>query len=320
MSDINQINYNALRGIHSIFLKSFLGSFKTKSGIIWFAFLLIVFVSAFLTKNGSILLYSAIIYLIYISVISTKKRNKLWTEFALDNGWTINDLTSIPPSLKLGYSPVFSPAIAANLNGVNCELFNYAYTTGAGRNRHIHEFTIAHVQLPKVLSHMQLFSKRIHAVAKIDLESDHQLKLEGDFNNYFNLHIEAGQQIDVLAVITPEVMQSLITYNTAEDVEIYQNELYFMIKGDKRDVEQTKALINSIPTLSQQIIRNCQATMVNQLAPEVVAPPPIAPATVSAQAQPNTSIPAISTVVQPLVAPAAASNLPLDNVNPLEKS
>jgi len=44
--------------------------------------------------------------------------------------------------------------------------------------------------------------------------------LEGDFNDYFKLRLRKGQEVDALAIIAPDIMQTLISYNKGEDIEL----------------------------------------------------------------------------------------------------
>jgi hypothetical protein len=80
-----------------------------------------------------------------------------------------------------------------------------------------------------------------------------KLKLEGDFNKYFNLIGKEGDEINTLAILTPDVMQTLIANNSTEDVEAYANNAFVMSAQDDRDENSLRSLLTSFIALSTQI-------------------------------------------------------------------
>lgn len=211
-------------------------------------------------RNGPAVSVAIIVlYSVFISYKVTKVKSTAWEIFALVNNWTLDLETSleviVPPSLRFGYDPFFSPIIQAQLGDITCDLLTYSTTTGSGRLRHVHRYTIGALTLPVALPHMLLLSKKAKVDVVRDLQNGENLKLEGDFDDYFSLQIEKGQEVDALSVITPDVMQKLIDYNQAEDVEILATNLYFMCSHDRRDYQHMQLFIQSITELSEQISR-----------------------------------------------------------------
>jgi hypothetical protein len=86
------------------------------------------------------------------------------------------------------------------------------------------------------------------------------LSLEGDFNDYFTLQIEKGQEVNVLEILTPDVMQTLVNLSQKEDVEIMVDGLYFIQSGDARTPEATRKLVQSVAGLSGQILEQIAQT------------------------------------------------------------
>jgi hypothetical protein len=127
---------------------------------------------------------------------------------------------------------------------------------GQGRNQTQLYYTVARVPLPKTLPHMLLLSKKAHAQLERDLANKQDIHLEGDFNDYFSLQIEQGQQVDALTVITPDVMQTLVQYDQAEDIEILGGALFFILNWDRRDLTHVEQLVQSVVKLSEQILQN----------------------------------------------------------------
>src|SRR6185437_9460619 len=161
-----------------------------------------------------------VLWIIIIGFGVKAYRNTIWEEFAKANNWPLDTTTPqqalIPMSWQYGHSQHFSPVIQSQLGITNADLFTYDCTTGGGKSQQIHSFTVARVPLAVSLPHMLLLSKKAHADVREDLSNHEKLQLEGDFNNYFTLQIEKGEEVDALAIISPDVMQTLITYDDAE--------------------------------------------------------------------------------------------------------
>ena len=122
--------------------------------------------------------------------------------------------------------------------------------------------------------------------ARVDFADHETLQLEGDFQDYFSLQIEKGQEIDALEILTPDVMQALVSYNQREDIEILGDGLYFIATGDDRTPESVQKLVGSTVELSGQILEQIHQTTVRQNIDQNVrtvaepAPTPAEPAAV----------------------------------------
>jgi hypothetical protein len=199
-------------------------------------------------------------YFAYITRLVSRFKNQVWDRFAAANRWSLDVDTPpdniIPPSLQFGHSKHFSPVIQANLGNLVCDLFTYDCTTGYGKSSQTHYFTVALTALPKAMPHIILDAVKDSSDEKNDIPNAQVLKLEGDFNNYFKLQIEPGQQIDVLTVLTPDVMQTLISYSQKEDIEMLGTQLFFIVNGDDRGPNDVRQLIRSVTELEDQLKEN----------------------------------------------------------------
>lgn len=202
----------------------------------------------------------AALYSLHLSSRVRKLRDGVWEEFAAANGWKLDLVNSpdviIPPSVQFGYGQQWSPVIQAQFGGFFCDLLAYTCVTGQGRSQRTHNFTIACTSLPRTMPHMLLLSKKSRADVQRDLLDAETLKLEGDFEDYFSLQIEKGQEIDALEIITPDVMQALVQYGQAEDIEILGTNLYFILGRDDRDYKDMQVIIGSLAELTGVITRN----------------------------------------------------------------
>lgn len=110
------------------------------------------------------------------------------------------------------------------------EIGNYKYTTGSGDNRRTTTWTYAKIQLAKKLPHMVLDAKHNNFLGLTNLpdvfRSKQELRLEGDFNKYFNLYAPNGYERDALYVFTPDVMMAMIDHVKQYDMEVVDDILY----------------------------------------------------------------------------------------------
>ncbi len=207
----------------------------------------------------------------YATVQAAKLKNNAWQQFAVANGWQLDPMPSVtslvPYSVQFDGPTSLSPVIMAQLGNVTAKLFVYSVTTGSGKSRQVYTYTVAQVRLPKSLPHIFLKAKKdnrelpIQTMQRQPSFMKHEtLQLEGDFNDYFTLQIEKGQEIDALTVITPDVMQTLITYSQAENIEIVTDGLYFILPGDDRGPKAVEQLVRSVVELSGQIVEQVHLT------------------------------------------------------------
>lgn len=114
--------------------------------------------------------------------------------------------------------------------GDGVEIGNYEYTTGSGKNQQQHTFGYVSVPIDRRLPHMVLDARHNNFLGMSNLpdafSGDQSLKLEGDFNEHFNLFAPKAYERDALYVFTPDVMASLIDNGKQFDMEVVDDRLY----------------------------------------------------------------------------------------------
>lgn len=179
--------------------------------------------------------YAAFIALaVFIAVFYGRSRRlktiKLY-KFARANGVTITVNRADPPYTGMifgqGHSRVIQEALTFS-NGI--EMGNYTYTTGSGKSSTVHTWGYVHIQLTRRLPHMVLDARKNNFIGKMSnlpsgIARDQQLRLEGNFNDYFTLYAPKEYERDALYVFTPDVMAALIDYGANYDVEIIDDSL-----------------------------------------------------------------------------------------------
>lgn len=260
MNSTDAINYQPLFARQHAWTRGLKDLLHGWHGALAAATALVAIVLLFIPHGTPFSIIVIIAYLILLIYHVMTFEQAAWEVFALVNGWTFDEETPleviIPPSLQFGYDQTCSPIIQATIGELTCDLLAYSTTTSTGHYRRIHNYTIGALSVPSSLPHMLLLNKKTKIDIARDLENSENLQLEGDFNDYFSLQMEKGQEIDALTIITPDVMQKLVDYNQAEDIEILGTNLYFICSHDRRDYQHMQSFIESIVSLSEQIIHN----------------------------------------------------------------
>jgi hypothetical protein len=163
-------------------------------------------------------------------------------------------MTLLPPAVsKIGHSKVMSEIVTAQFNNVTCNLFSYKYVVGYGKYATTYNLTVGRAQLAKVLPHIILDGNKNDENFIRNTPNLEHLKLEGDFDKYFSLYLTKGEEIDVLSIITPDVMQVLIDSEEKQDIEIAGSSLYFATAYEAREPIPLRSLFQSITVLYDQI-------------------------------------------------------------------
>jgi hypothetical protein len=260
MKKLEEIDYTPLETMNHAFWITARKIASQTWGRLLLIIVLALAVLGIITLNIALVIMPAFACLIIVGTQVDKYKNSIWANFAAANGWEMDTSTPeealVPPSMQFGSDRKHSPVIMAQLNDITADLFSYNCTTGSGKNATTHYFTVARVQLPKNLPHLVLLSKKAYADLQRDLANATTLELEGNFSDYFTLQVEQGQQIDALAVITPDVMQTLLTYNQKEDIEIIGADLFYILNADHRNSNDVRQLLSSVDALTIQIMQN----------------------------------------------------------------
>ncbi len=266
MSDINTINFEPLEADTHAFSMAFKQRALLNTAVLGGGVML--FIAGFILSSFAVVwigLSLAMLRLFYLGAQVRAFKNGVWERFAAVNDWPINTVldpaTLIPLSLQFGHDQAYSPVITAVLGDVDADMFVYQTTTGSGKSQQTFVFTLARVTLPTTLPHVLLLAKgNLWGSLRQEFVNHETLSLEGDFNDYFTLQIEKGQEVNVLEILTPDVMQTLVNLSQKEDVEIMVDGLYFIQSGDARTPEATRKLVQSVAGLSGQILEQIAQT------------------------------------------------------------
>jgi hypothetical protein len=129
------------------------------------------------------------------------------------------------------------------------EIANYSYVTGSGKHRSENRWGFVRIILSRQLPRMVIDGKRNNFIVSNLPElfdSSQRLRLEGNFNDFFDIYVPAGYENDALYVLTPDIMALLVDNAAGYDVEITGNQLFIYDEGgfNFRDPSTIEKLVN----------------------------------------------------------------------------
>jgi hypothetical protein len=154
-------------------------------------------------------------------------------QFAIDNQLMPADavFTPLPRAITRQGAEGMMTSNAFELmldNGATCQVYDYKYTVGSGRSEETYYFSVLTFPVQATFPQLFLDSRKSHV--STEFAASQKLQLEGDFNDYFDLYAPIGEQIDVLSVLSPDVMQSLVDMGTPYDIALEGTNVFICSK------------------------------------------------------------------------------------------
>ncbi len=175
--------------------------------------------------------------------------------FAQDNGFRFKDgLQNIPlPPLK-GDLDTERQDYDFHMTGT---LANHVFTLFVGNFRRsstvFQEIWVLHTQLPAKLPSFVVDARHNTIKLSNQLSNYDKLHLEGDFPRYFHLYIPKGTQVDVLSVITPDVMQTLKKFWQYTDVVVKGENVWLLGTNEADDDADVQNLFDSAAAILPEL-------------------------------------------------------------------
>ena len=165
--------------------------------------------------------------------------------------WKMRDRVS-PGVIKLGNGATYGFKIGDTLSWYDTPV-ETVFTGGDFEK----EFRGIEVELPVSFPHIYLDTRRtLGRMNPYYIPESQRLNLEGNFPQTYHLYAPGLQEVDVLALLQPDVMEKLQQLAGSYDIEIYQNKLRLI--GSKRlnnHPDRQEALIELAVKLCEAIER-----------------------------------------------------------------
>lgn len=163
-----------------------------------------------------------------------RKPNQQLMKFAVDN--------NLKYELEVEHEPIGIIAqvgndnhysideLRGNLYGYDYRLLWHKFTIGSGKSEKRMEYAVIEIQLPKKLPHIFIDSRKNNDIFDTEIlnffQDESIIKLEGDFSNYFNLYGLRTYAAEVLTIMNPSFMASLIDYDLDFEIEFKDETAY----------------------------------------------------------------------------------------------
>lgn len=210
-----------------------------------------------LISQGILIAQAGLIVYIFFAAIYAYAWEKGIKKYLYDKGFKqfleINKVLSaniktissnIPPSVK-NMSSHHKSSRGAFLPTDHGEVlvYDYAFQTGEGKSTRYHQYAIATLTFDKRYPHIYLDGK---VNGRDDSYSSKQeVRLEGNFNEYFKLFMPDGSAAGSLTVLSPDIMQLFIDIGKPFDIEIKENKLYIISTGKAFIQEDLKNILTA---------------------------------------------------------------------------
>ncbi len=154
-----------------------------------------------------------------------------------------------------GHTRRVSNLIEGTIEERPVKIFDYSYTVGSGKNKTTYRFNIAEVIFNHQLPLLTLIEKggMFNRAPDIDVEKNAvKLQLEGDFNKYFDVETEKEFEIEVLQILTPDLMHDLCEKWKHLSLETTDDRLYIY---ENRLVDNTDELDSFVKLVSRLVLQ-----------------------------------------------------------------
>ena len=212
-------------------------------------------VRALMNAVPTLVTLAVIILAVFIVARFTTRGQMMMLKFALDNHLTYTATKTSPPTDPIMFNIGHSRFVTNELDWPNDDLTlaDYEYTVGSGKNSRTYRLKYARVKLPRNVPHLLLNAKGNFVNMGIGNYEVKKLKLEGDFDKYFDLCTPPDYQIDALEIFTPDVMAILLDVGRRYDYELVGNYLYIyaskMFDSNNRE-KQIKEMLQIVDALA----------------------------------------------------------------------
>ena len=188
------------------------------------------------THNLQVGVIPIALYASWIIKIAFNMQGKFMEQFSTLNNLSYQ-LTSKPFSISgkallTGRDRKVSSVITGQLNKLDYQLFLLTTTVGYGRNQRQIRSTVMEVALGKNVPNIYSVSLKPKAAHWWDMQlipepnTVYSLRLEGDFDKYYRIQVDPGEETAAMQIFEPNLMANLIDTPYRYDFELIDQTLF----------------------------------------------------------------------------------------------
>jgi len=150
---------------------------------------------------------------------------------------------------KLGWGASMRDVLSGTYQNCPVRIYTYRYMTGNGKNTQVHYYTVFELRYASVLPHIVMSFPLFSTPTGLE-----KVELEGNFSKEFSLHVEPGKQMEIREIFQPDAMQDCIASLSSFTMEIYQDRVYLMRKGELTNKKVFLDLAAGVDRVFQDIL------------------------------------------------------------------
>ncbi len=129
---------------------------------------------------------------------------------------------------ELGGARKIEDVLSGTYQGQPIRIFNYAFTIQEGRSSHTEHYTVFALAFDCAIADIALAPKSFLSASTLSKSPDDgiKIKLEGDFNEHFNLYAPRLFDVEIREIFQPDLMAELIDKYRSYRIETAGNTLY----------------------------------------------------------------------------------------------
>lgn len=148
-----------------------------------------------------------------------------------------------------------SNLVSGSILGLPSDLFNYSFETSYGKNTVMHTVTALQINFPGLLPHFTVLERNESIDSILRWRTgEYEHELEGDFYKYFKLYVSDLEEIEILEILTPEIMAFMIDEAKHLSFEFAENQLF--IYQDHYIVDSVE--LDKFNTLARMLVSRLQ--------------------------------------------------------------
>ncbi len=169
---------------------------------------------------------------------------------------------------SIGRDQIYKDVVSGTYQKWPFLLFMFEYTVGYGRTSHNYDRAVMAVNFNTPLP---AFVLRRHKMFQLLEEEGESLKsynytekitLEGDFADHFEVYIRPNSQVDVLTILTPDVMQLLVNLDKYEIEMTSDGSFCVYCHGLITKTQSLLEMYQIVEAVSQKLARDATRTQV----------------------------------------------------------
>ena len=147
-------------------------------------------------------------------------------------------------------------------------IYTFRYTVGSGKNQHTYTYTVFEMNCEAALPHVTVNLPELSLFSGME-----KVELEGEFSKQFNIHVEAGKQMEIREIFQPDVMADLQDAFSKYSLETSGQMFYLMKSGAINERKTFLDMVAAVDHLFDALIPELDAMARGQGTPVITQAP-----------------------------------------------